>query len=148
MSRIDRRQLCMNRTLPHIPMARLTLGLAFVLIASFAVHGCSTGVNEPADIVFPESDVSFHRHVLPLFDVGCNFSGCHNGIDRAGNLALTSYVDLFERSGLVRPGDSARSLLVQITSSRQPHTTPIARLIYPEQAKGIAVWVEEGASNN
>jgi len=123
------------------------IGPALILVAGLAV-GCNSGVNEPQDIVFPDSNVSFHRHVLPLFEVGCNFSGCHNGIDRAGNLALTSYFDLFDRPGLVLPGDSSRSLLVQVTSGRQPHTTTISRLIYPEQAHGIAVWVEEGASNN
>lgn len=110
--------------------------------------GCDTGATEPQDIVFPASDVSYGRHVQPLFDLGCNFSGCHNSIDRAGNLSLTTYIDLFSRSGLVRPGDSAKSLLVQVISSRQPHTYPIREIITAEQARGVAVWVEEGALNN
>ena len=122
-------------------------GVSFVLLG-IGMIGCDTGATEPDDIVFPASDVSYSRHVQPLFDLGCSYSGCHNSTDRADGLSLASYVELFSRPGLVLPGDSASSLLVQITSGRQPHTYPISEVITPDQARGIAVWVEEGASNN
>lgn len=110
--------------------------------------GCDTGITDPEDIIFPESEVSYGRHVRPLFELGCNFSGCHNSIDRAGSLSLESYIDLFARPGVVLPNDSAKSLLVQVIGSRQPHSYPINEIISSDQARGVAVWVEEGASNN
>ncbi len=125
-----------------------TSSLRILLLFSLLLTSCSTGVDEPQDIVFPTSNVSYRTHVQPLFDVSCNFSGCHDNTTKAGNLALLSYFNLLDRPGLISPGDSSRSLLVQVTSQRQPHFVPMSRLIFPEQALGIATWVQEGASNN
>lgn len=119
-----------------------------LLLLAGVVVACDTGITEPTDVVFPESNVSYTRHVQPLFDVSCNFSGCHNTTDRAGNLSLASYFDLIGRAGMVIPGDSARSLLVQVTSGRQPHSTNLSYIISSAHARGVAVWVEEGALNN
>ena len=112
------------------------------------IASCDTGPTNPEDVVFPDSNVSYSRHVQPLFDVGCNFSGCHNSGSRAGGLSLASYFDLINKPGVILPGDSARSLLVQIIRERQPHTFSISSIVTNEQARGVAVWVEEGASNN
>lgn len=129
----------------HIPRPFLFV-LSLMLAA--AVAACDTGISEPQDVIFPESNVSYSRHVQPLFDVSCSFSGCHNSIDRAGNLSLASYFDLLNRAGMIIPGDSARSLLVQVTSGRQPHSVNLSRIITAAHARGVAVWVEEGALNN
>ena len=118
------------------------------LILALIIASCDTGPTRPGDVVFPDSNVSYSRHVQLLFDVGCNFSGCHNGTDRAGTLSLTSYFDLINKPGVVVPGDSARSLLVQVVRERQPHTFSISGIVTDHQARGVAVWVEEGASNN
>lgn len=128
-------------------MRILDRGIMILCLFSL-LAGCDTGPSEPGDIVFPESDVSFRSHVRPLLEISCTFSGCHNGIDRAGNLALETYLDLLNRPGIVLPGDSARSLLVQTASGRQPHVVPMTDLLTPDQARGIGVWVEEGARNN
>ena len=123
-----------------------------VALAAFALllllAACESGPSEPGDVVFPESDVSYSRHVEPLFDVGCTFSGCHNSTDRAGNLSLASYLDVINKPGVVVAGDSTHSLLVQVVRERQPHTFSISSIITPQQARGIAVWVQEGALNN
>lgn len=126
-------------------------GVVFLLLAATVAGifpACDTGISQPEDVVFPESNVSYSRHVQPLFDVGCSFSGCHNSNDRAGNLSLASYFDVIVRAGMIIPGDSARSLLVQVTSGRQPHSTNLSYIISSAHARGVAVWVEEGALNN
>lgn len=125
-----------------------TIILTHLLLLTLLLLACDTGPTQPEDIIFPASDVSYARHVQPLFDLGCSFSGCHNGDDRAGSLSLASYFDLIGRPGVVVPSDSARSLLVQIVRERSPHTYQISSIITSDQARGIAVWVEEGASNN
>lgn len=119
---------------------------ALTLILS--LMACDSGPSEPGDVIFPDTGVSYRRHVQPLFDVGCNFNGCHNSTDRAGNLSLESYFDVINKPGVVVPGDSAHSLLVQVVRERQQHTFSISSIITSDQARGIAVWVEEGASNN
>ena len=43
---------------------------AGVILVVFGVLGCDTGATEPQDIVFPDSGVSYSRHVQPLFDLG------------------------------------------------------------------------------
>ena len=118
------------------------------LLMTLLVVACDSGPSDPGDVLFPDTGVSYRRHVQPLFDVGCNFSGCHNNIDRAGNLSLDSYFDVINRPGVVVPGDSTHSLLVQVVRERQPHTFDISSIITSDQARGIAVWVQEGASNN
>ena len=118
------------------------------IIFPLIVISCDTGPTQPEDVVFPESNVSYVRHVQPLFDVGCNFSGCHNSVSRAGGLSLASYFDLINKPGVVLPGDADRSLLVQVIRQEQPHTFLISSIVTSNQARGVALWVDEGASNN
>ncbi len=117
---------------------------------SLVLGGCGSDmITDPSQVVFPESNVSFGRHVLPVLELGCTDSGCHNEFDRAGNVSLKSYFDLFSRPGLVRPGDSTTSVLAQIVGGRLPHfEAPIARILNANQRRGIQIWIQEGASNN
>lgn len=128
---------------------RVLSATACVLAAALIAAACETGITNPQDVVFPESDVSYGRHVKPLLDLGCAFSGCHNDIDRAGGVNFTSYIDLFSMPGLVRPGDSTGSVLWQTLTRQLPHfAADIGKLVSAKQAHGVAVWIQEGASNN
>ncbi|MDB5036442.1 MAG: hypothetical protein JWQ98_3683 [Chlorobi bacterium] len=131
-------------------VSRLYLPLLGVMLATGIMVSCSgqDTVTQPQQVVFPGSSVSFGRHVLPLFDLGCTYGGCHNSADAAGDLQLTSYIDLFRSPGLVRPGDSASSVLWQIVAGRLPHSYPLVNVVNANQVHGIAVWIQEGASNN
>ena len=124
--------------------------LLIAIIAPLILVSCDSGtITQPSQVIFPDSAVSFGRHVLPLFELGCAGSGCHNELDQAGDLSLVSYFDLFRRPGIVRPGDSASSVLGQIVSGRLPHIeAPISRIINQNQRRGILIWLQEGASNN
>lgn len=111
--------------------------------------GCEEGVTDPSEIVFPQQNVSFGRHVLPVLEFSCTYSGCHNSYDRAGNFVAESYVDVIRNPGMVHPDDSTGSVLWQIVSERLPHAGfPISKLLTPNQRHGIALWIQEGASNN
>jgi len=132
------------RTFPYVALVLLTITAATI----FAACGSDT-ITNPSQIIFPESGVSFGRQVLPLFEFTCNDSGCHNELDQAGGVSLASYFQLFQRPGLVRPGDSTGSVLGQIVSGRLPHlTVPISLILTENQRHGIQVWIQEGASNN
>ena len=133
----------MKNILSYIP-------LLITIVTPLILASCDSGaITSPEQVIFPDSAVSFGRHVLPLFELGCAASGCHNEIDRAGDLSLVSYFDLFRRPGIVRPGDSASSVLGQIVGGRLPHIqVPISLLINANQRRGIQIWIQEGASNN
>ena len=130
--------------------SRLYLLGASVLVAAAGLLSCDNGaITSPSQVIFPASDVSFGRQVLPLFDLSCSESGCHNEIDRGGGLSLHSYFDLFESPGMVSPGDSASSVLGQVLRGTLPHPSyPISRLANQNQRVGVNTWIEEGALNN
>lgn len=123
--------------------------LSACLVLCTLVCGCDTGITKPDQVTFPDSNVSWGHNVRLLFSVSCTFSGCHNGIDRAGGVSLEEYIDLFSVPGLVHPGDSTGSLLWQVVAERLPHSAVLMpNLLSPRQAHGIAVWIQEGARNN
>jgi hypothetical protein len=117
---------------------------------SMAFAACDEGVvTDPRQIVMPESDVSYNRDIQPVFDLSCALSGCHDDATRAGGLSLRSYSDLLARPGIIHPGDSTESVLRKIIRGIFPHPAyPISALLTQNHMKGIAVWIEEGASNN
>lgn len=128
----------------YISFAALLLTLVGACADSFVV--------EPPDIVFPSSNVSFNGHVLPLFEESCATSGCHDEFSwpQAGGLQLTGHVEVLREPGMVNPGDSASSRLVQTLSGRgRSHPRSITYdAVTLNQKRGIAIWVQEGALNN
>jgi hypothetical protein len=112
-----------------------------VLIILFTLQGVlsgctsSTGITQPQDVVFPDSNVRFQQHVLPLLQLGCAFNGCH------------AYFSLYQTPGLVIPGKPESSVLVQVIQGILPHTFPL-QSINANHKKGMATWVREGANNN
>lgn len=130
--------------LPTAILSFLTAAITLTII------GCVDNgvITDPLDIVFPESNVSFSQHVQPLFDLSCATSGCHDGFTQAGGLRLETYADLFQKPGMVRPNDSARSTLrlaLRGVTVLHPRIEP---LLSENQVRGVAIWIQEGASNN
>ena len=143
-------------TAPAAPRMKVTVRgtIAFVsavllLAAGFGVGGCKDSTTAPGnDIVFPDSAVSYAAHVQPLFTLRCANSACHDDQSRAGDLSLTSYIAMTSRPGIVVPGNSAGSLLMQKIDGRLPHSPGIPIIINDNQKKGIKKWIDEGARNN
>ena len=120
-----------------------------LLVISATFYACvENGVDSIDDVTFPDSDVSYGRHVQPAFDLSCAVSGCHDDFERAGNLSLTSYIDVLQKPGLIIPGDTLNSVMAQVLRDRLPHSIPIRGLLYENQIRGIIIWIQEGASNN
>jgi hypothetical protein len=118
-------------------------------IMSCKDEGTSTGTG---DIVFPDSNISYGRHVQPLFDRGCAFSGCH-GADTypERGYSLDTYQNARARAGVIIPYDPSGSLLIQAVEGRAPNvrkmppnTTPLNQ----NQINGLRRWILEGAVNN
>lgn len=134
-------------TKPTLAAAMLPLLAAAIALT---IGACTDNgvITDPRDIVFPESDVSYGQHVQPLFDLSCATSGCHDGYTQAAGLRLETYADLFQKPGMVRPNDSARSTLrlaMRGVTVLHPRIEP---LLTENQVRGVAIWIQEGASNN
>ena len=128
-----------------LPFFVLFLPALFFLANS----GCKDSIDGPnGDLVFPDSNVSFTAHVQPFLTLRCASYGCHDDGSRAGDLSLTSYINMTARPGIVVPRDSKSSLLMQRIDGRLPHPPNVPILIDQNQLNGIKRWIDEGAKYN
>jgi hypothetical protein len=136
-------------------MARLFLFFlffGFILLVSNGMISCKdTQTNPSSEIVFPNSNVSFTKHVGPLFQQKCTASPCHGGsapvpANDPLNLEYPSYSALIKHTPtLVVPSDT-NCLLMERLDGRLPQMPPPK---FPQlnqnQINGIKKWIEEGA---
>lgn len=110
---------------------------------------CSNTITNPNDVTFPDSAVSFTRHVLPFVRLSCGVAGCHGDVDPAGGVRLTSYTTImFDRANLIVPGKPDESLIIQSLEQRIPHPLDIMSRVNDNQRRGMRTWIAEGALNN
>ena len=128
----------------------------FLLVFSFALFLISckdevTGVDD-SSIVFPAANVSYVRHVEPLFQQRCAVSGCHAGSSPAAGLSLQtpSYSSLMNHQPrLVVAGASNNSLLILRLEGRIQPLMPLrGNPLNQNQLNGIKKWIDEGALYN
>jgi hypothetical protein len=94
----------------------------------------------------PTPTIDFVRDVRPILDASCG--ECHSQTRRKGGLSLASYEDLLDGGkdgAIVRPGDSARSLLVQKLTGDEPEMPKDEDPLEPAVIAVIARWIDEGA---
>ncbi|MBI3004375.1 MAG: hypothetical protein HYY49_03055 [Ignavibacteriales bacterium] len=127
----------------------------FFLLSSFAISlssGCEDNiVNQPVNVVFPDSNVSYSQHLEPLFQQGCALSTCHGRASQGGlNLETPSYTKLMNHpTRLVVAMEGENSLLVQRIDGRVQPQMPLNRTpLNKNQIDGIKKWINEGAANN
>jgi hypothetical protein len=99
----------------------------------------------PKDIVFPDSNVRYSRHVEPFLRLTCAFTGCHSSTDR---IPLDSYIALFQTPGLVIVGRPEQSRLTQVLNGQLAHPPVFQDRITDNHRRGVAQWIREGALNN
>jgi hypothetical protein len=131
----------------HTRQALMTLAICSLVILS-----CEE-ITKPDDsldkIVFPDSHVSYNRHVQPLFNIGCATTQCHDVETKASNLDLTDYQGIKQRFyDVVRPGDTSLSRLVWSVEGR-PGSAPMPpqRSLNNNQIRGLKTWIMEGATD-
>jgi hypothetical protein len=126
----------------------LTIASAFLLVLMAFNFGCKD--ENPVDVEFPSSNVSYGVHVQPLFNQACALSGCHDDGTHDSKLVLTSYSGLMNPQLLVvTPGDPQNSILVQRIEGRVGERMPMFRNpLNSKQITGIRAWIGEGAKNN
>jgi hypothetical protein len=123
---------------------------AFCIALLLGVWACGRTITDPAEIVIPSSNVSFERHLLPVFNLTCNSAGCHSTDSRAGGVALTSYFEVvFNAPGLVVAKNPDRSVLMRVIDfnsvTHLPHRQSFQTRITQNHIDGVRTWIREGA---
>jgi mono/diheme cytochrome c family protein len=119
------------------------------LLAIFLI-GCDDQLNVPTDEEIPENNISYSKHIQPIFNARCATAGCHDDQTKAGGLSLTSYQNTTAGYSFVFPGNPDASLLVLSVEGRSqnPMPPPGRPPLTQKQIKAIRTWVAEGAKNN
>ena len=103
-------------------------------------------------IIFPDSNVSYHKHVEPLFLNACAIpGGCHAGDAPAGGVSFESWLNARQKIGIIYPGDPVNSRLIWTIEGKDPGVPkmPLDRpALNSNQIKGLKTWIKEGAQNN
>jgi hypothetical protein len=128
-------------------IAGLSLAVAAVFLLSCKDEISGPGIDE---IVFPDSNVSYGRHVEAVFLRACAVPGCHTADSPSGGLVLETYQETMHNAGVVIPGDTLNSRLIwRIEGSGGRERMPLFRPPLNEnQLKGMRTWILEGAQNN
>jgi hypothetical protein len=121
------------------------------ICAGGLLSGCesSTSTTNPSDIVFPDTAVSYSRHVDPFLTLSCGFSGCHGENNPGGGVVLTTYSGLmFSRPNNIVAGYPDESLVIQVLERIIPHPDAVLNSVNANHRAGMRQWVLEGALNN
>ncbi len=117
----------------------VSVGLLFLL-------GLSQCVVTPEESVASLEGICFETEILPLMVSRCGSSGCHNAIDRADGIDLTSYEAILKE---VKPGDPGDSEIIEYMYETGEDAMPPspAEPLKNEQIKLIENWISSGAAN-
>lgn len=125
---------------------------AFAIFIFAVAFGCDDTVsNNGKDI--PDSNVSYSRHIQPIFNLKCATSGCHDDQTRAGNLSLTSYGNATADNLIIVPYHPENSILVWAITGESGYgpMPPLGAPVPPlsdKEIQGIKTWIKEGAKPN
>ncbi len=123
-----------------------------LLMTILLLSNCSKNSTEPDQFNYPDSNLSFSRHIRPIFEDNCTSSGCHATANPAAGLDLETPAPTFMSNDgpVIFPFDADQSILYLIISTgyngiRMPlNRTPLAQ----GQIKAIKTWINEGALIN
>jgi hypothetical protein len=118
---------------------------AILLIQSCDDTLTSSDVN---NIVMPDSNVSYAKHIAPVFEVKCVPCHNNNGRQEAG-LDLSSWTGVTADPSIVARGSDSTSILVWTIEGFPPYPLmpPTGKMI-DNHIDGIRTWIREGALNN
>lgn len=124
--------------------------LIFVLSGISILSSCDDQLNVPSDEEIPTSNISYSKHIQPIFNARCATAGCHDDQTKSAGLSLTSYQNTTASYTFVFPGNPDASLIVLSIEGRSsfpmppPGRTPLTQT----QIRAIRTWIAEGARNN
>jgi hypothetical protein len=143
-----------TKTLKKYSFTFFLLIFGLLVICAFTWLSCKDQTNQShtSNIIFPDSNVSFSKHVEPLFQQTCIAGGCHGGSQPAANLNLEfdawhSLIDYLPPIVLVKNGN--KSPLVMYLDGRLAPQMPLREQpLTTNQINGVKTWIDEGAKPN
>lgn len=122
-----------------------------LLLSIITLITCKDIINDPKipDKDIPKTDVSFSKHIQPIFNARCATSGCHDDITRAANYSMTTWSNIVQ-PGFVDPFLVSTSKVVWSIEGIGVQIMPPPSYGYltKNQIEGIKTWISEGAKNN
>ncbi|HZE98327.1 MAG TPA: c-type cytochrome domain-containing protein [Planctomycetota bacterium] len=101
---------------------------------------CSTALSQE------DKPVSFAKDVFPIFKENC--LSCHKADKKKGKLDMSTYADLMKggkQGSPVKPGDPAKSLIIEMTTGKEPEMPEKGDPLKPEQVELLSRWIKQGA---
>lgn len=110
--------------------------LAALVLSSLFYGACSK------EHLATDKTVCFESEIQPLIASKCNYSGCHNALDRPEGVDLSNYLAI---SRYVKPGDYKNSKLYEVlVRLSTPMPAPPYDPLTEDEVTLIARWIEQG----
>lgn len=93
-----------------------------------------------------DKQVSFEKDVMPIFKASC--LSCHKPDKKKGKLDMSTYADLIKggkQGNPVKPGDPAKSLLIEMISGKEPEMPEKGDKLTDAQVQILSDWIKQGA---
>jgi hypothetical protein len=122
---------------------KLYKALMFIAMAGFLLCSCEYEWIQPEKKPIPET-VSFSNDIMPIFNNGCNISGCHSaGASPPDLTEANAYSALFDGGyiDIATPESSRLYVSMATGGSMQFYTTAGDEDI-------VLAWIQQGAENN
>jgi len=90
--------------------------------------------------------VSYEKDVVPIFKASC--IKCHKADKKKGKLDMSTYATLMKggkQGNPVKPGDPAKSILVEMISGKEPEMPEKGDKLTDAQVQVISTWIKQGA---
>ncbi|MDH3269575.1 MAG: hypothetical protein OEM46_12060 [Ignavibacteria bacterium] len=121
----------------------------FIALTIFILQNCDDTITSTDidNLVMPDSNVSYRRHISPVFEVKC--VPCHNDSRSDGGVNLSSWVKATTDLSIIFPGSDSTSILVYTIERIPPYPPmPPSEWLKRNHINGIRTWIREGALNN
>lgn len=121
-----------------------TIILLIIALVGFAtLHSCTYDWYEPIEPDIPDV-VSYSVNIQPIWDDGCNDSGCHAAGGTSPDLTKENSYNSLWSNGLINTTDPYNS---KIYTKCAPNGS-MNKYTEPGDYQMILAWLEQGAKNN
>jgi hypothetical protein len=120
---------------------KITKFLILLVIVAF-VSSCQYKTIDIEPVIIVE-DLSFSDDVIPIFDRGCNMTGCHSVGSVPPDLTFANAYGSLFATGQIDTVSPATSLLYL-----KMHTGSMSSFTEVGESDIILKWIEQGAKNN
>jgi hypothetical protein len=133
-------------------MKKQNIKLLLIVLATFVIiisQNCKDTITstDVDNIVMPDSNVSYSKHIAPVFEVKC--VPCHNDQRSDSGVNLSSWTNVVRDPSIVFPGSDSTSILVWTIERIPPYPPmPPSEWLKRNHIDGIRTWIREGALNN